>query len=341
VNGFFIDDDMLSFSVLSIMNPMTAGANVMEEVEASVAQKKDDDGNPVSGVFVVSIADVGSTDAPGETPIVEDYMNAVVEIMAEDEPGLWTTQSFNVRRNRKPTVRAQGTAAENRPDNHYVGTIGDMADGLGYFIDYGTDDQRANTGSEEIKASAIFADDAHDTVRFSDQFILEDALVTVELSDDHGTAKLTSIEPGTTLLTMAGLDTGDLRSDTTAGIDVVVDRGPVPTDKEVKNIQASLSQDVPGTTGPQYVLLDVQSYFEHDEDTDEGESYFGESSDETIASIAAAALVEDVGSYRLVIQLKAVGEATITIRITEGDSSNANVGLQQSVTRSFTLSVVP
>ena len=51
--------------------------------------------NPVDGLFVVSLADVATiVPTTGDVTEAADYMNATVEIMAEDDGGLWTTQSF-------------------------------------------------------------------------------------------------------------------------------------------------------------------------------------------------------------------------------------------------------
>jgi hypothetical protein len=277
-----------------------------------------------------------------------DYSDGMIEVVATDELGLWNSQTFAVRRNRKPIAR-EGNAnpsGDQRPDAFNVGAINevendrsDLEPAAGYFVNYGLSNQADNKFKVGIGASALYQDD--DTLTYdSDRYVLQDAdVATVSISG--GTATVMGIG-GTTMLTLQAMDTGMLTSPAVT-FTVNADPTPTPSKKALQPITASLSQDVVGAGGPTYRLLAVSSYFAHNEvdnDVDGAErlTYTASSSDDDIATPRDYVDAQQSADPDTIpFTLKAIGTVTITLVATE---STDTVAPLQSVTREVTLNVV-
>jgi hypothetical protein len=271
------------------------------------------------------------------------YNDVTYEVMASDDQGLWTSQTFKVRRNRRPVVLP--AAGENDPadldpanDSIVVGTRGDGTDTDGKFV---------------VMGDLYFADDDSYRIesRLDDYSIAwhEDDVGKTTVFGAHvgSSDRLASAAAPTTNLYILAVDSGNLDS-ALYKIAVTVDPAPTlhPTNRVDEEIRVILED---ATT---YTIADMMDYFDQwvpdtgaqsDEDS---YTYCATSNNPFVAEPSgtgtgtATAGCDGVGISTdgdLMIDLKAVGEAEIKVTATEG----GDVGTSQSATLSFNLIVDP
>jgi hypothetical protein len=250
-----------------------------------------------------------------DTISVNAYTDATAEVIAMDGDGLWTSQTFTIRRNRRPVMLPPTGSflgvppvAHVVPTSIIVGTSGDGSVGDHHMV--------------KIAATSIFADD--DTIRLNVSQI-DDYTVAYDMTDGNDVVVVgnevdeTEVVEIETMIHMVAEDTGGLRS-AQHSITIMVDPGPTlhATNRLPETIITVLEAQ-----GNEYTIADVVAdYFDHLVPTDGDAAGNGEtltlepdSSNESIATVAI-----DAGN--LVITLKAVGDTEITVTATESGEAD-------------------
>jgi hypothetical protein len=266
-----------------------------------------------------------------DTISVNAYTDATAEVIAMDGDGLWTSQTFTIRRNRRPVMLPPTGSflgvppvAHVVPTSIIVGTSGDGSVGDHHMV--------------KIAATSIFADD--DTIRLNVSQI-DDYTVAYDITDGNDIVVVgherdeTEADEIETLIHLVAEDTGGLRS-AQHSITIMVDPGPTlhATNRLPETIITVLEAQ-----GNEYTIADVVAdYFDHLVPTDGGAAGSGEtltlaatSSNESIATVAT-----DTGA--LVITLKAVGDTEITVTVTETGTAD-DLDPEQQAELSFLLIV--
>jgi hypothetical protein len=324
---YFHDDDPASVVYGVLQGPTKAAGSTVTFTESET----------VAGTYEVKLAstlgpDSATDDDSGET-LANSYGNTMIEIMATDGGMLWTTQEFMVRRNRRPGILEASPAATN--NFHPAAT--EAADTTAAV---GTTNAQAMT---ELMAPDYFYDDEDDTIGLHEVSVDDDEVA--EISLENGVLTVTGLKAGETEIRMKAIDSGMLVS-TQHTVTLTVDAGPVASEKPLNDVTSSLSR----TSDRIYSTpLTAVEYFDLKAiNNSEGHVFTASSSDESIATVdvngsANADADETEGDDPLAITLKALGTVTITLKVTEAESTpptDDQPAPVQSVERTFVMTVI-
>jgi hypothetical protein len=306
-----------------------------------------------------------------------EYTPATVEVMATDLLGLWTTQTFEVMRNRRPVILPSDLrgSGEMQIDENAEGldNAEDIPGPPTMTVVVGTDGDGTVTKDDHhkkvIEGADVFADD--------DSFVVDADIDDYEIawhSDSGADVTVYGIKAGTTAVHLIAHDSGDLRS---IRHKVTVHVDPAPTLHETNRLDGPITA-ILEQGQPVLVIDDILQYFDQvipeiptDQDADNvvgageaitivlatGGTVCATSDniaravplevggvDNTCHGIAQTAETGDSPRWSagdLVIELKSLGPVEIEITVTEpADGQDVdNATPQQSASLSFELNV--
>jgi hypothetical protein len=324
IAAYFYDNDDPELDFVSTVLAPNASVSKIALVDAATL-----------GVELLALPDdiyapIRVVDADPNPLPASPYDDVAVEVMAADDQGLWTTQTFMVRRNRRPT-KLPATNGANGPalpaeTSFIVGTRGDGTVATG------------NLNQRTLDPKTYFMDD--DTISL--QGSMDDYSVAYEMPGSGGKLIVVGNSETTvysTTIYLEAVDTGGLRSDRHV-LTVNVDPAPTlhATNRLDDEIHVILEQ-----TASAYVIENMARYFDQKipaSGAGSGDATLdicATSANHAVATVTAENGCVD-GDGDLSFTLRSVGNSDIKVTATEPGTAD-DEEIEQSASLSFVLNV--